>query len=47
MKVQGKVYKAVLISNGNEIEVYKLNNGKWCNYKDCTTTYSKNEIKFK
>lgn len=38
--------KAKVISTGQEIEVYKLTSGEWCNAKDCTTKYQLHELKF-
>lgn len=31
--------KAIIVATGNEIQVYKLSNGSWCDYSDCATEY--------
>lgn len=46
MKAENGIYKAVVIATGVEIEVYRLKSGKWCDYSDCKTEYSDNELRF-
>ena len=41
-----KTVKAKIKATGATIVVYKLNNGKWCNYEDCNTTYDESELEF-
>lgn len=36
--------KARLLSTGAIISVYKLKSGGWCNWDNCKTVYSENEI---
>lgn len=40
--------KAIVISTNRQVVVYRLKNqsGKWCDYSDCKTVYSENELKF-
>lgn len=38
--------KATVKATGQEITVYKLRTGKWCDAIDCTTTYDESELTF-
>lgn len=33
-----------LKANGQQIEVYRLANGRWCDYSNCTDTYHETEF---
>jgi len=38
------LYKAIIKNSGKEVEVYKLNNGGYADFADCSTKYSKKEL---
>ena len=38
------LFLAKIIATGAEVKVYKKNDGDYCNYQDCTTTYKPNEL---
>jgi len=38
--------KAVAKATGFKVEVYRLNNGGWCNFADCKTLYKEDELTF-
>lgn len=38
--------KAKIKRTGNIIIVYLLKRGTWCDYSDCKTEYSENELEF-
>ena len=39
--------KAKVKKTGIIVEVYKLDSGGWCDFSDCTTTYTKEKLDFK
>ncbi len=42
-----KLKKATVVSTGKKIEVYQSKSkGTWIDYSDCTTEYSKDELRF-
>jgi len=41
------LYKAVIKKTGKEIEVYKLNDGGYCDFSNCSDKYDKEEIEIK
>lgn len=41
-----EVKKATIKASGEKIEVYRTKKGTWCNYADCKTEYTKDELIF-
>ena len=40
------VLKAIVSATGDHVEVYKHQDGGYVDFKDCTTRYTKNELRF-
>ncbi len=45
--MENKTRKAIVKKTSQEVEVYKLKRGGWCNAKNCTTEYQEHELEFK
>jgi len=41
-----KLKTATVKATGKKIQVYKLNRGTWCDYADCTTEYTNDQLIF-
>lgn len=41
-----KTRTAIVKTTGEEVIVYRLHKGGWCNAKDCTTKYTDEQLTF-